>query len=61
VAQLISAIDTKRLAMPDPRMTLNGSLAEGTWTRLLEGDNDGRSIDSKTEPAATQPLQSEPK
>jgi hypothetical protein len=59
VAQLISAIDTQRLAMPDPRMTLNGSLAEGTWTRLLEGD-DGGSSDSKAEPAAPQPLPAKP-
>jgi len=59
VAQLISAIDTRRLAMPDPRMTLNGSLAEGTWTRLLEGD-DGGPNDSKAEPAEAQPLQAKP-
>lgn len=59
VAQLISAIDTRRLAMPDPRMTLNGSLAEGTWTRLLEGD-DGGPNDSKAEPAEAPPLQAKP-
>lgn len=65
VAQLISAVDTRRLTLPDPRMTLNSSLAEVTWTRLLAGDllgdNDGRSSDSKGEPAAPQPLQAEPK
>ena len=40
VAQLITAIDTKRLAMADPRMELDGSMAEQTWSHLLKGDGE---------------------
>jgi hypothetical protein len=39
VAQLITAIDTKRLSMADPRMELDGSLAEQTWSHLLKGED----------------------
>lgn len=41
VAQLITAIDTKRLSMPDPRSEFDSSLAERTWMQLLKGDPDG--------------------
>jgi hypothetical protein len=40
VAQLITAIDTKRLSMADPRMELDGALAEQAWSHLLKGDGD---------------------
>jgi len=40
VAQLITAIDTRRLSMGDPRMELDGSLAEQTWSHLLKGDGE---------------------
>lgn len=39
VAQLITAIDTKRLSMADPRMELDDSLAEQTWSHLLKGED----------------------
>jgi hypothetical protein len=47
VAQLIIAIDTRRLTLPDPRMKLNGSIVESTWLRLMEGKDGERSSDSK--------------
>ena len=38
VARLISGIDTQRLAMPEPRLQFDGTMAKDIWTRLLTDD-----------------------
>lgn len=52
VAQLITAIDTKRLSMADPRMELDGALAEQAWSHLLKGDGDPVPANGKVSSAA---------
>jgi hypothetical protein len=42
VARLISSIDSQRLAMPDPRLKFNSSVAQSAWGRLLGGGADRR-------------------
>jgi len=61
VAQLISAIDTQLLALPDPRMAVNASLASSIWERLLGDQDDGKTNNTKAEPAAPRPLEVEPR
>ncbi|MFM7465180.1 MAG: hypothetical protein ACKO28_06875 [Cyanobium sp.] len=52
VAQLITAIDTKRLSMADPRMALDGALAEQAWSHLLKGDDEPAPGNGKASNAA---------
>ena len=61
VAQLISAIDTQMMALPDPRMTVNATLASNLWERLLGGQDDDKTNNTKTEPAAPRPVEVEPR
>lgn len=60
VAQLITAIDTKRLSMPDPRMEFDSSLAKQIWMQLLKGDGDGEPSPPLDKPPAHMPASTNP-
>ncbi|MFM7515026.1 MAG: hypothetical protein ACKO3F_17045 [Cyanobium sp.] len=55
VAELITSMETQRLAMPDPRMDLNSSLAEQTWSHLLKGKGDTPAGNGKASTEAPPP------